>query len=100
MNLHNGSKVESYINAHRLYQRMTQLLERLQKDVASLKRDVRQLQRQLTVRRHASAAQRVVARHDEGEPADDVVAEVEASRRRKREEFVSHEALMKKYGVR
>ena len=74
---------------------MTQILQQLQKEVASLRRDVQQLQRALTARTAHKQDD-----EDKLELADDVVAEIQASRRRKREEFISHDAIMKKYYVR
>ena len=71
-------------------------LEQLHHELGDLKKVVLHIQRML------ESQQKVASDDDEAdlELADDVVTEIEASRKRKPSEFISHEALMKRYAVK
>ena len=89
---------ESYINYTTCTGSMTPTLEHIHREVLNIKKDVASIKRAL--RQHAQvSSQKEVWRDDEGELRDEVVAEIKASQRRKRSEFISHEDLMRKYHV-
>lgn len=70
-------------------------IEQLHKEIIELRRAVLNIQAEL---RSQAQAKR---EDDEAtlDVADDVVAEVQASRKRKRGEFISHEAVMKQHSA-
>ena len=82
---------------------MTPTLERLHRDILGLKKDMAEIKTLLIKQGHPEASvkqpQQKVVRDKEGVLADHVIAGIEASRKRKPEEFIKHEDLMRKYHV-
>ena len=89
-----GRQRKTYKIAHVLIRMAT--LEQLHRELEDLKRAVLHIQHLL------ESQQRPIREDDEAglELADDVVAEIAASRKRKRSDFVSHESIMKQYAVK
>lgn len=68
-------------------------LEQLRQEIVGLKNLMLRIEREL----HAQGPAESEDNESHIELADDVVAEIAASKKRKRQDFVSHEAILKRY---